>query len=46
MNLCQYNQGFDMRYSRDGMWGHANYFAVNSSYSNAYAHPVPNTNNK
>ena len=31
-------EGFDMRFSSDGLWGRANYFAVNSSYSNAYAH--------
>lgn len=31
--------GFDMRYSRKGMWGHANYFAVNASYSHSYAYP-------
>ena len=31
-------EGFDMRYSAQGMWGLANYFAVNASYSNTYAH--------
>ena len=30
--------GFDMRYSASGMWGQGNYFAVNASYSNSYAH--------
>ena len=30
--------GFDMRYSADGMWGRANYFAKNASYSDGYAH--------
>ena len=30
--------GFDMRYSAQGMWGLANYFAVNASYSHAYAY--------
>ena len=30
--------GFDMRYSDQGMWGMANYFAVNASYSHQYAH--------
>ena len=30
--------GFDMRYCRQGMWGMANYFAVNASYSDAYAY--------
>ena len=34
-------EGFDMRFSADGMWGRANYFAVNSVYSNAYAYAVP-----
>ena len=27
-----------MRYSAPGMWGTANYFAVNASYSHNYAH--------
>ena len=31
-------EGFDMRYSSKGMWGVANYFAVNASYSHNYAH--------
>lgn len=31
--------GFDMRFSAQGMWGQANYFAVNASYSdNNYAY--------
>ena len=30
--------GFDMRYSANGLWGEANYFAVNARYSDAYAH--------
>ena len=30
--------GFDMRYCFAGVWGQANYFAVNASYSNSYAH--------
>ena len=30
--------GFDMRYSDKGMWGMANYFAVNANYSDSYAH--------
>ena len=30
--------GFDMRYSNQGMWGQANYFAVNASYSNDYCY--------
>ena len=32
-------EGFDMRFSAQGMWGTGNYFAVNASYSHAYAHP-------
>ena len=32
------DEGFDMRFSAEGMWGRANYFAVNASYSNGYAH--------
>lgn len=31
-------EGFDMRYSADGYWGRAVYFAVNSSYSNVYSY--------
>ena len=30
--------GFDMRFCVQGMWGLANYFAVNASYSNSYAY--------
>ena len=30
-------EGLDMRFSNDGMWGRGIYFAVNSSYSNSYA---------
>ncbi|KAL6051801.1 hypothetical protein QOT17_018962 [Balamuthia mandrillaris] len=38
---CIYNgqEGFDMRVSgRQGLWGLANYFALNASYSHDYAH--------
>ena len=31
-------EGFDMRFSAQGMWGMGNYFAVNASYSHSYAH--------
>ena len=34
-------EGFDMRFSAQGMWGQANYFAVNASYSNRYGHQLP-----
>ena len=32
------DEGFDMRFSGDGLWGRGNYFAVNSSYSNSFAY--------
>ena len=35
-------EGFDMRFSASGMWGQANYFAVNASYSNNYAYTLAN----
>ena len=35
-------EGFNIVYSNDGMWGRAIYFAVNSSYSNAYSYRCPN----
>ena len=31
-------EGFDMRFSRDGFWGQANYFAVDAWYSDQFAH--------
>jgi HEPN domain-containing protein len=30
--------GFDMRFSRNGLWGYGNYFAVNAQYSLNYAY--------
>ena len=35
-------EGFNLNYSNVGMWGKANYFAFNSSYSNGYASALPN----
>lgn len=35
-------EGFDLRYCTSGMWGIATYFAFNASYSNSYAHCLPN----
>lgn len=35
--------GFDMRFCSSGMWGQANYFAVNASYSHNYCHTNPTT---
>jgi len=34
-------EGFDMRFGKRGMWGLANYFAKNASYSDKYAHELP-----
>jgi hypothetical protein len=40
-SVYQGDQGFNIVYSRDGMWGRALYFAVNASYScPAYSHPI------
>ena len=36
--IYQSEEGFDMRFSRDGMWGQANYFAVAANYSDQYAY--------
>ena len=36
--IYRYEEGFDMRFSRDGMWGQANYFAVDAYYSDEYAY--------
>ena len=35
-------EGFDMKYSPGGMWGKANYFAVNSGYSHDFRYKHPN----
>ena len=34
-------EGFDMRFSRSGMWGQGNYFAEKASYSDNYAYRHP-----
>ena len=39
--IYQDEEGFDMRFGRVGMWGNGNYFAVNASYSDDYAHRLP-----
>ena len=39
-NIYDSEEGFDMRYSSEGMWGQANYFAENASYSNSYAYEL------
>lgn len=40
------NDGLNVIYSRDGMWGTALYFAENMAYScPAYSYPVPTEDN-
>lgn len=34
------DSSFDMRHSRDGSWGKGNYFAVNASLADGYAHRI------
>ena len=34
-------KGVDFRFSREGLWGTGAYFAVNASYSDAYAYSTP-----
>jgi hypothetical protein len=34
--IYESEEGFDLRYSPGGMWGCANYFAVNAAYSYNY----------
>ena len=36
-NIYSSEEGFDMRYSSEGLWGQANYFAKKASYSDKYA---------
>mmetsp|Transcript_24135 Transcript_24135/g.21200 ORF Transcript_24135/g.21200 Transcript_24135/m.21200 type:complete len:143 (+) Transcript_24135:1897-2325(+) len=38
-----FDEGFDLQYSNDGMWGRGLYFAVNASYSVSYSHTTGNT---
>jgi len=40
-SIYQDEEGFDMRYSNPGMWGIGIYFAVKASYSDRYAHLLP-----
>jgi hypothetical protein len=35
------HEGFNVNYANDGMWGRANYFAKDSSYSDAYCFHLP-----
>ena len=36
-NIYSSEEGFDMHYSSEGLWGQANYFAEKASYSDKYA---------
>lgn len=36
--IYESEEGFDMRYSREGMWGLGNYFAVNANYASCFAY--------
>ena len=36
--ICEGEVGFDLRYSSQGRWGHANYFGMNASYCDKFAH--------
>ena len=38
------SEGFDFRHSSQGMWGKANYFAVNASFCESYQYTDPVTN--
>ena len=37
------DSSFDIKFSEKGLWGRGNYFAVNASYSDTYAHSVHGT---
>lgn len=39
------DEGLDMRFSREGMYGQGIYFANNALYSKDYAYKLPNLNN-
>lgn len=36
--IYESEEGFDMRYSREGMWGVGNYFAENANYASCFAY--------
>jgi len=39
--ILESEEGFDMRFSREGLWGKGIYFAVDASYSNnGYAYNI------
>ena len=42
--IIESEEGFDMRFSNEGLWGKGVYFAENASYSHNYAHWLKNNN--
>ena len=42
--LIEWEEGFDMRFSKEGLWGRGIYFAVKASYSNNYAFELNDEN--
>ena len=42
-DIYKSEEGFDMRFSRTGMWGQGNYFAESARYSNSYAYKKSDT---
>jgi hypothetical protein len=43
LTICNDDEGFDIRFSANGIWGQAVYFAVNSIYSDGYAYNIANS---
>lgn len=41
LKISNSEEGFDLRHSRGGSWGFANYFAANANYSDKYAYCTP-----
>ena len=41
LTISNSEEGFDVRRSRGGSWGFANYFAANANYSDKYAYCTP-----
>ena len=46
MLICNSMEGFDMRHSKGGRWGSANYFASTAQYADRFAHTVTANNLK
>ena len=42
-DIYKSEEGFDMRFSRSGMWGQGNYFAESAQYSCSYAYATSDT---